>query len=165
MTMSESSTLTDFRAITIDGRDQSLAEYKGRVLLVVNVASECGFTPQYEGLEQLYRKFRDEGLTVLGFPCDQFGNQEPGSEESIKEFCSTRFDVSFPMFAKVEVNGDGAHPLFRWLRSQQPGRRGDKVRWNFTKFLVGRDGQVIRRYGSSTEPASIASDIEQALAA
>lgn len=165
MTTIEASTLTDFHATTIDGRDLSFDEYKGQVVLVVNVASECGFTPQYEGLEQLYRKYGDEGLVVLGFPCDQFGNQEPGSEEAIQEFCSTRFAVSFPMFAKVEVNGKTAHPLFRWLRSQTSGLTSDKVRWNFTKFLVGRDGRVIKRYGSSLEPMSIAADVEEALAA
>ncbi len=155
----------DFSATTIDGEQQSLEAYSGNVVLVVNVASECGFTPQYEGLEQLHREYADRGLAVLGFPCDQFGNQEPGTESEIAEFCTTRFGVTFPMFAKVEVNGDDAHPLYKWLRTEKSGLLGDKIRWNFTKFLIGRDGRVVKRYGSTTKPDKIAADIEKQLAA
>ena len=158
-------TAFDFTATSIDGRDVALSDFAGQVLLVVNVASQCGFTPQYEGLEQLHQTYAEQGLTVLGFPCDQFGDQEPGSEADIQEFCSTTFSVSFPMFAKVEVNGDGAHPLYRWLRAEQSGLLGDKIKWNFTKFLVSRDGAVRARWGSSTKPEKLTSDIEQALAA
>ncbi|CAN5626574.1 glutathione peroxidase [soil metagenome] len=158
-------TAFDFTATSIDGREVALSDFAGQVLLVVNVASQCGFTPQYEGLEQLHQTYAEQGLTVLGFPCDQFGNQEPGSEADIQQFCSTTFSVSFPMFAKVEVNGDGAHPLYRWLRAEQSGLLGDKIKWNFTKFLVGRDGAVRARWGSSTKPEKLTSDIEQALAA
>ena len=157
-------TAFDFEATTIDGEQQLLTEYKGQVLLVVNTASKCGFTPQYDGLDKLHRRYADEGLAVLGFPCDQFGGQEFDTEAEIAEFCSTSFDVSFPMFAKVDVNGDGAHPLFQWLRAQQTSLLGDGIKWNFTKFLVGRDGNVVKRYGSSTKPESIAADIERQLA-
>ncbi len=158
-------TAYDFTATSIDGGQQPLDRYRGEVLLVVNTASECGFTGQYEGLERLHRDFSAEGLNVLGFPCDQFGGQEPGSDTEIADFCSTNYGVSFPMFAKVDVNGDDAHPLFSWLRSQQGGVLGDKIRWNFTKFLIGRDGSVVKRYGSTTPPDKIAGDIEQQLAA
>ena len=157
--------LSDFSARAITGDELPLSRFAGRVVLVVNTASKCGFTPQYEGLESLYKTYGPQGLVVLGFPCDQFGHQEPGDEAEIRAFCSLRYDVTFPMFAKVEVNGDGAHPLFRWLRSQKPGRRGDKVRWNFTKFLVGRDGEVIARYAPTMTPDKMAADIEAALAA
>ena len=157
-------TAFDFEATTIDGEQQSLTQYKGQVLLVVNTASKCGFTPQYEGLERLHRRYADEGLAVLGFPCDQFGGQEFDTEAEIADFCSSSYDVSFPMFAKVDVNGDDAHPLFRWLRGQQSSLLGDAIKWNFTKFLVGRDGDVVKRYGSSTKPTSIAPDIERQLA-
>ena len=154
--------LGDFSARSIDGREVDLSSYDGSVVLVVNTASECGFTPQLDGLQQLYEKFADHGFTVLGFPCDQFGNQEPGTEEQIASFCQRNYGVTFPMFAKVEVNGDGAHPLFEWLRSA--GRTpGKPISWNFTKFLVGRDGQLIRKFSTSTEPAELADDIEQAL--
>ncbi len=156
-------TAYDFTATAIDGREVALSQFSGQPLLIVNVASQCGFTPQYEGLEQLHRTYAEQGLEVLGFPCDQFGNQEPGTEAEIQEFCSTRFAVSFPMFAKVEVNGEGAHPLYRWLQSEKPGLTGEKIRWNFTKFLVGRDGTVVKRYGSSTKPEKITDDIEQVL--
>ena len=152
--------LYDIMVRTIDGHDQSMAEYRGRTLLIVNVASQCGYTPQYKGLEALYRKYRDRGFVVLGFPCNQFGNQEPGSDEEIRSFCSTTFGVSFPMFAKVEVNGDGAHPLFRRLTTEAKGFLGAPIRWNFTKFLVGPDGTVIRRFAPTTTPASIEADIE-----
>jgi len=162
---STNTTISDFTATTIIGEQQSLAEYAGDVVLVVNVASKCGMTPQYEGLEQLHAKYADHGLRVLGFPCDQFGQQEPGSEAEIAEFCTTRFSVTFPMFAKVEVNGDAVHPLFGWLRSSAPGVFGDPVKWNFTKFLVGRDGRVLKRYAPTVKPHRIAPDIEKALAA
>jgi glutathione peroxidase len=154
----------DFTATTIDGHERSLGEYEGKALLVVNVASKCGFTPQYEGLEKLHETYADKGLVVLGFPCDQFGHQEPGTESEIQEFCSLNYGVSFPMFAKVEVNGGGAHPLYRWLRAERSGVLGDRIKWNFTKFLVGRDGQVVKRYASTTKPDKIAPDIEKALA-
>ena len=155
--------LSDFKATSIDGQEVDLSEYAGKAVLVVNTASKCGFTPQYEGLEALYGKYADEGLVVLGFPCDQFGHQEPGNEEEIKNFCSLTYDVSFPMFAKVEVNGDEAHPLYKWLRSQKGGVLGDKIKWNFTKFLIGKDGQVIDRYASTTKPEKISGDIEKVL--
>jgi glutathione peroxidase len=153
-------TVYDFKATTINGRAQALRRYKGKVLLIVNVASKCGFTPQYAGLEELYRKHRDQGLVVLGFPCDQFGHQEPGDEEEIRNFCSLTYDVTFPMFAKIEVNGDGTHPLYRYLKSAAPGLLGSEaIKWNFTKFLVGRDGRVIRRYASRDTPERIEADI------
>ena len=133
-------------------------------MLIVNVASKCGFTPQYKGLEALYRQYKDRGLEVLGFPCDQFGHQEPGSEEEIASFCSMNYDVSFPMFAKIEVNGSGAHPLYRKLKSDAPGLLGSEgIKWNFTKFLVDRDGKVVKRYGSVDKPESIAADVEKLL--
>lgn len=155
----------DFSARDIDGAERSLSEYKDRVLLVVNVASQCGFTPQYAGLEALYRAHRDAGLTVLGFPCDQFGHQEPGNEEEIQHFCTTRFDVTFPLYAKIEVNGDGAHPLYKWLKEEKRGVLGTQsVKWNFTKFLVGRDGQVIRRFAPTDKPESLAANILAACA-
>lgn len=156
--------LTDFSATTLDGAPQDLSAYAGQVVLVVNTASQCGFTPQYAGLEDLWQRYRDQGLVVLGFPCDQFGGQEPGSEEEIGAFCQKNYGVTFPMFGKVEVNGDDAHPLWQWLRSEKGGLLGDRIKWNFTKFLVGRDGQVVKRYAPTTEPASLADDIEAALA-
>ena len=155
----------DFTATDIDGHQRPLSEFAGQVLLVVNVASRCGFTPQYAGLEQLWRERSGQGLAVLGFPCDQFGHQEPGDEAEIRNFCSLTYDVDFPMFAKVDVNGDGAHPLFAWLRAEAPGPLGDAIEWNFTKFLVGRDGRVIKRYAPTDKPESLARDIEAALAA
>lgn len=143
-----------------------LERYRGAVLLVVNTASQCGFTPQYAGLEALWRRFRDRGLVVLGFPCDQFGHQEPGDAEQITTFCSTRFGVTFPLFDKVEVNGPGAHPLYAALKQQAPGLLGtESIKWNFTKFLVGRDGAVRARYSPTTTPEAIAGDIEAALGA
>ena len=155
--------LGDFTATTLAGEEQALADYAGQVVLVVNTASQCGFTPQYAGLEQIWQKYRDRGFVVLGFPCNQFGNQEPGDEQAITGFCERNYGVSFPMFAKVDVNGDDAHPLFRWLRSEKGGLLGSAVKWNFTKFLVGRDGQVIRRYAPATKPESLTGDIEAAL--
>ena len=154
----------DFSAKTIDGDEQSLAAYKGKALLVVNVASKCGFTPQYKGLEALYEKFRDKGLVVLGFPCDQFGHQEPGDEEEIKNFCSLNYDVQFPLFAKIDVNGSGTHPLYQYLKSEAKGLLGsESIKWNFTKFLVGKDGKVIRRYAPTDTPESIGKDLAAAL--
>ena len=154
----------DFTATDIDGQPQDLARYVGKVLLIVNVASRCGFTPQYTGLETLWRDYRDRGFAVLGFPCDQFGHQEPGDEAEIRNFCSLNYEVDFPLFAKVDVNGAGAHPLWRWLKSEKAGILGtEAIKWNFTKFLVGRDGKVIKRYAPGDTPASIAADIEAAL--
>ncbi|MGH3385474.1 MAG: glutathione peroxidase, partial [Nocardioidaceae bacterium] len=157
-------TAFDFSATGIDGVDRSLGDYRGQVLLVVNTASQCGFTPQYTGLEVLYQRYSGEGLVVLGFPCNQFGSQEPGDEEEIKTFCSTTYDVSFPMFAKIDVNGPAAHPLYQWLKDQQGGLLGDRIKWNFTKFLVGRDGQVIDRFAPTTTPESLDGDVQKALA-
>lgn len=154
----------EFTAIDIDGKQVALEEYRGKALLIVNVASKCGFTPQYEGLEKLWQDYREQGLVVLGFPCDQFGNQEPGSEEEIRSFCSLNYGVTFPMFAKVEVNGDQAHPLWKWLKKEKGGLLGiSAIKWNFSKFLVGRDGSVIKRYAPTDKPESIAGDIEAAL--
>jgi glutathione peroxidase len=157
--------LQDFSATTLSGAPQTLDDYAGQVVLVVNTASQCGFTPQYDGLEALWQEYRDQGLVVLGFPCNQFGGQEPGSAEDIGEFCRVNHGVTFPLFDKVEVNGDDAHPLFRWLRSEAKGALGsEKIKWNFTKFLVGRDGQPIKRFGSSTKPEKLRGAIEKALA-
>lgn len=152
--------LYDIEVTTIDGKSISMAKYKNRVLLVVNVASKCGYTPQYAGLDKLYRTYKAKGLTVLGFPCDQFGNQEPGDEQEIKAFCSLTYDVTFPMFAKIEVNGPDAHPLYRHLKAAKSGVLGtSSVKWNFTKFLVGRNGKVLRRYGPTDTPEAIESDL------
>ncbi|WP_029890586.1 glutathione peroxidase [Polycyclovorans algicola] len=149
---------------TIDGKSQSMNDYAGKVLLVVNVASKCGFTPQYEGLESVYKQLKDRGLVVMGFPCNQFGAQEPGSEAEIATFCETRFNVSFPMFAKVKVNGEDAHPLYKHLKGEKPGVLGTEgIKWNFTKFLVDRSGHVVKRYGSADKPEKIAADIEALL--
>ena len=157
-------TVYDFSARDIDGNERSLGDWRGKTLLIVNVASKCGFTPQYKGLEALWRKHQDEGFAVLGFPCDQFGHQEPGDEAEIKQFCSTTYDVTFPMFAKIEVNGAKAHPLFEALNTAAPGLLGTRaIKWNFPTFLVGRDGEVISRYAPTTAPASLVSDIEAAL--
>ncbi len=150
----------DLSAKAIDGREVSMADYRGKVLLIVNVASKCGFTPQYKGLEALYRRLKDRDFLVLGFPCDQFGHQEPGTEAEILEFCGTRYDVTFPMFAKVEVNGDDAHPLFQYLKSARKGILGSEaIKWNFTKFLIDRSGQVVERFGSRDTPEAIEPDI------
>jgi glutathione peroxidase len=157
-------TLQEFSATSIDGQDIDLSSYAGQVVLVVNTASECGLTPQFEGLQALHEQYADQGLVVLGFPCDQFGNQEPGDDEQIAGFCQRNYGVTFPMFSKIEVNGDGAHPLFKWLREQKSGLLGDKLKWNFTKFLIGKDGQVIDRYAPTTKPEKLADDIEKALA-
>ncbi len=155
----------DFSVRTIDGTEQPLSKYRGQPMLIVNVASQCGFTPQYTGLEALYRKYRDRGFVVLGFPCDQFGHQEPGDEAQIKQFCSLRYEVSFPMFAKIQVNGADAHPLYRYLKEARPGILGlESIKWNFTKFLVGRDGEPIKRYAPSDKPESFDADVAAALA-
>ncbi|HET7766876.1 MAG TPA: glutathione peroxidase [Burkholderiales bacterium] len=160
------SDLYEFSARTLGGKLKSLADYRGKVVLVVNTASECGFTPQYEGLEALSRKFRDKGLEVLGFPCNQFGGQEPGGAAEIGAFCEKNYGVSFEMFDKIEVNGSGAHPLYKWLTHAAPGILGTKaIKWNFTKFLLGRDGKVFKRYATATKPEAIAGDIERLLAA
>ena len=138
----------DFEVTTIDGQEQQLAAYRGQVLLVVNVASRCGFTPQYAALEALYKSHRDQGLAVLGFPCNQFGHQEPGGEAEIKSFCKSNYDITFPLFAKIQVNGAAAHPLYRYLKSARPGLLGTRaIKWNFTKFLIDREGQIVGRYG------------------
>jgi glutathione peroxidase len=153
-------TLYDITVTSIDGKTIPMSRYKDRVLLIVNVASKCGMTPQYAGLDALYRKYKRRGLTVLGFPCDQFGNQEPGDEAAIKEFCSLTYDVTFPMFSKVEVNGPGTHPLYAHLKAARPGLLGtEAIKWNFTKFLVGRDGAVLKRYASTDTPDRIEPDI------
>jgi glutathione peroxidase len=158
-------TAFDFSARDIDGRERGLADLRGRVLLIVNVASQCGFTPQYRGLEALWRKHREAGLTVLGFPCDQFGHQEPGDEAEIKQFCSVSYDVTFPLFAKIDVNGEGAHPLYRWLKKEQKGVLGtEAIKWNFTKFLVDRSGGVTRRYAPTDTPEKIERDVVALLA-
>jgi glutathione peroxidase len=154
----------DFSAKTIEGNEQKLDAYRGKALLVVNVASKCGFTPQYEGLEALYRTFKDKGFAVLGFPCDQFGHQEPGNEDEIRNFCSLNYDVTFPMFAKIDVNGTDAHPIYRYLKSEAKGLLGSEaIKWNFTKFLVGREGAVLKRYAPTDTPKSIEGDVAAAL--
>ena len=157
-------TAYDFTAQDLDGVEQPLDAYRGKALLVVNVASKCGFTPQYTGLEALYRKHKDEGLEVLGFPCDQFGHQEPGNADEIRNFCSLTYDVSFPMFAKIDVNGANETPLYSWLKSEAPGLMGTKgIKWNFTKFLVGRDGKVVKRYAPTDTPEKIEGDLAAVL--
>jgi glutathione peroxidase len=159
-------TVFDFQALSIDGKPADLSTQRGKVLLVVNTASACGFTPQFAGLEALWQRYRDRGLVVIGFPCNQFGAQDPGTNDEIGAFCERRYGVSFPMMAKVEVNGDGAHPLWQWLTQQAPGVLGSRaVKWNFTKFLVSRDGAVVRRYAPTQAPESLEQDIEAALAA
>jgi len=154
----------DVEATRINGDSLTLDRFKGKALLIVNTASKCGFTPQYQALEAVYRKFRDRGFEILGFPCNQFGKQEPGDAQEIASFCSSRYSVSFPMFEKIEVNGDGAHPLYRLLKAAAPGVLGSEaIKWNFTKFLVGRDGTVVKRYAPATKPEKIEDDIEAAL--
>ena len=158
--------LHDITARQIDGQDLNLSSLKGRVVLVVNTASACGFTPQLAGLQKLHEQYAERGLTVIGFPCNQFGGQDPKPEGEIQSFCQKNYGVSFPMMAKVEVNGTGAHPLFQWLTRSAPGILGTQaIKWNFTKFLVGKDGQVLKRYGSMDKPESLQADIEAALAA
>ncbi|MDF8263591.1 glutathione peroxidase [Luteipulveratus flavus] len=157
--------LRDFTATTLTGSQQPLDAYDGQVALVVNTASKCGLTPQLEGLETLWKTYREQGFVVLGFPCNQFANQEPGDADAIGEFCQQNYGVSFPMFDKIDVNGADAHPLYVWLKSQKSGALGSRIKWNFTKFLVGRDGAVVQRYSSMTKPETITADIEAALAA
>lgn len=157
--------LQDFSATSIDGRPVDLADFAGQVVLVVNTASQCGFTPQYQGLQALHDQYAERGFAVLGFPCDQFGHQEPGDDATIAGFCERNFGVTFPLFSKIEVNGDGSHPLYQWLRKEKSGLLGGKIKWNFTKFLIGKDGQVLGRYSPTTKPEKIAGDIEKALAA
>ncbi|MGB4588225.1 MAG: glutathione peroxidase [Clostridiaceae bacterium] len=149
----------DFKAVDIDGNLQDLSQYKGKVLLIVNTASKCGFTPQYKGLETLYEKLEKKGLVILGFPSNQFNQQEPGDNDDIKNFCEINYGVSFPMFSKVDVNGENADELFKYLRKETKGLLGDSVKWNFTKFLVDKDGNPVRRYASTVEPLSIEKDI------
>jgi glutathione peroxidase len=157
-------TIYDFDATTIDGQPQRLGAYRGHTLLIVNVASACGYTPQYAGLEALYRTFKDRGLVVLGFPCNQFGHQEPGADAEIAQFCARTYGVTFPLFSKVDVNGANAHPLFQFLKSEKKGVLGtEAIKWNFTKFLVGPDGAVVKRYGSGDTPEKIAVDVEASL--
>ena len=159
-------TVYDFDARSIDGQDVPLGNYRGKVLLIVNTASKCGFTPQFEGLEQLHRTYAASGLQVLGFPSNQFGSQDPGSNDEIAQFCTLNYGVSFPMMQKIDVNGPAASPLYKWLTAEAPGLLGTKaIKWNFTKFLVGRDGQVIRRYAPTDKPQDLVADIERALAA
>ena len=162
-----SETIYGLSAETLEGRPASLAEFKGKVLLIVNTASQCGFTPQYAGLETLYRTYQERGLEVLGFPCNQFGAQEPGTAAEISSFCEKNYKVSFPMFAKVDVNGDRAHPLYRFLKNEKPGLLGPlgggAIKWNFTKFLVDRDGRVAGRFASTTKPERLTKDIEKLL--
>ncbi|MFV8819931.1 glutathione peroxidase [Haliea sp. E17] len=153
----------DFKCLTPSGEQRPLADFRGKVLLIVNTASKCGFTPQFAGLEQLYEKYRERGLAILGFPCNQFGKQDPGSNDEIQEFCQLNYGVSFPMFAKIEVNGSGTDPLFSHLKQQAPGLGTNNIKWNFTKFLVDSDGKVVKRYAPITKPESIEKDIENLL--
>jgi glutathione peroxidase len=158
-------TVHDYSARTIDGEDRTLSDFKGKVMVIVNTASKCGFTPQYKGLEKMFRDYRDRGLVVLGFPCDQFGHQEPGDDNEIKKFCSLNYEVSFPMFSKVDVNGDHAHPLYKYLKDEAPGLLGSRaIKWNFTKFLVDRSGRVVKRYAPVDTPEKIDKDVGALLA-
>ncbi len=159
-------TVYEFRAKTIEGKEIALSDYRGKALLIVNVASRCGFTPQYAGLEKIYEKFRAQGFEVLGFPCNQFGGQEPGSEKEIETFCETKFGVKFPLFSKIDVNGARAHPLYRFLVKAKPGILGTtKIKWNFTKFLIDREGNPVKRYAPGDKPEAIAGDIQRVLGA
>ena len=159
-------TIYGFEATNINGKTIPLDEFKGKVMLIVNTASKCGFTPQFGGLEDLHKSYAGKGLAVLGFPCNQFGSQDPGADGEIEQFCQLNYGVSFPMMSKIDVNGPAAHPLYKWLSAEAPGLLGSKsIKWNFTKFLVGKDGKVIRRYAPTDKPADLAKDIEAALAA
>ncbi|MCB1584218.1 MAG: glutathione peroxidase [Marinicella sp.] len=155
----------DFKATTLTGQEAAMEQYKGKVVLVVNTASKCGLTPQYKGLQELYDTYKDQGLVILGFPCNQFGKQEPGSADQISEFCEINYGVEFPMFGKIDVNGKDTHPVFEYLKDELPGTLGKKIKWNFTKFLVGKDGQPIKRFAPTTKPEDIKKHIEKALAA
>jgi len=160
------STVYDFEALQINGKSVPLSKFKGKVMLIVNTASACGFTPQFAGLEALHKKYGKKGLVVLGFPCNQFGSQDAGSNKEIAEFCQLNYGVSFPMMAKIDVNGANAHPLYNWLSGEAPGLLGSKsIKWNFTKFLIAKDGHVLKRYAPTDEPASLSQDIEAAMAA
>jgi glutathione peroxidase len=162
--MAAMTTVYDFDAVSLDGKPAPLSAHQGQVLLIVNTASQCGFTPQFAGLEDLWKRYADRGLVVLGFPCNQFGGQDPGDAEQIGAFCQRNYGVSFPMMAKIEVNGPEAHPLYQWLCAEAPGLLGTKaIKWNFTKFLVGRDGRVLKRYAPTDKPESLVKDIEKAL--
>ena len=159
-------TIHEFSAATLDDKEKSLAEYKGKVVLIVNTASKCGFTPQYAGLEAIYEKYKDQGFVILGFPCNQFGAQEPGSETEIEQFCQVNYGVKFPMFGKIDVNGSNAHPLYKFLTSEKPGILGlEAIKWNFTKLLIDKDGNPVKRYAPNTKPEDIAGDIEKLLKA
>ena len=159
----DQTTLADFEASLLDGSEKDLSDYLGQVVLVVNTASKCGFTPQYKGLQALFEEFRDRGFVVLGFPCDQFAHQEPGTDEEIGAFCERNFGVEFPLFSKIEVNGSGAHPLYDWLKSEKSGVLGGRIKWNFTKFLVGREGRVIDRFGPARKPEDLRAAVTDAL--
>ncbi len=159
----DQTTLADFEASLLDGSEKDLSDYLGQVVLVVNTASKCGFTPQYKGLQALFEEFRDRGFVVLGFPCDQFAHQEPGTDEEIGAFCERNFGVEFPLFSKIEVNGSGAHPLYDWLKSEKSGVLGGRIKWNFTKFLVGREGRVIDRFGPARKPEDLRDAVADAL--
>lgn len=159
------STVYEYSAKRIDGQEQSIDAYRGKALLIVNVASKCGYTPQYAGLESLYRKYKDQGLMILGFPCNQFLSQEPGDEQAIQQFCSLNYDVSFPIFSKIDVNGDGTHPLYQFLKKSAKGVLGtEAIKWNFTKFLVSKDGEHIERFATATKPEEMDADIQRVLA-
>jgi len=153
----------DFEAISLQGKNVKMSDYSGKAVLVVNTASKCSLTPQYEGLEALYKEYKDQGLEILGFPCNQFGAQEPGSADEIGEFCQINYGVSFKMFEKIDVNGANTHPIFKFLKEEKGGILGDDIKWNFTKFLVGKDGNVIKRYAPTTVPADLKDDVEKAL--
>ena len=156
-------TVTEFKVKQADGSMQDLSAHKGKVLLIVNTASKCGFTPQYEGLEKLHQEFKDQGLEILAFPCNQFGHQEPGDADEIRNFCSLNYDVSFPLMEKIDVNGDDADPLWKYLKSEKSGLLGSRIKWNFTKFLVDREGNVVARYGPAVKPEQLKSEIEALL--
>lgn len=156
-------TVYDFSAKTMDGKEKSLSDYKGKVLLIVNTASECGFTPQFAGLQKLYEEYQEQGFEILGFPCNQFGGQDPGSEEEIAQFCSKNYGVTFQMFSKVDVKGEHAHPLFQYLTKETKGILNDQIKWNFTKFLADREGNVIDRFSPQTKPETLKDKIEQLL--
>lgn len=158
------SNIYQYEAELLEGQNKKLSDYEGQVLLVVNTASKCGFTPQFSGLEKLYEKYNDQGFTVLGFPCNQFGSQDPGNNEEIGEYCQRNYGVSFPMFAKVDVKGPEAHVIFRYLTNNSKGILGSGIKWNFTKFLIGKDGKVLNRYAPTTKPEAIEEDIQKALA-
>lgn len=153
----------DYKVKNISGEDVSMSEYKGKVVLIVNTASKCGFTKQYEGLEELYEKYKDQGFVILGFPCNQFGAQEPGGNEEIKNFCSSAFSVTFPMMSKIDVNGDDADPLYKFLKKEKGGILGDDIKWNFTKFLIDRDGNVVDRFASQKTPKALEKEVEKLL--